>query len=253
MGKIKQFVSLSTSYVNLAALIRQLREEHFDGSIQVALEGYEAIVFLNGDSSAIVSEIDIETHAASETEGAMERLLVHAREPGGTITVYENEPESAADSGAVSGSQQTLAAFRPETPPNQLPPEVEVEWDELLRASAELVKAIERAMEGAEPDFVSHLRSVRVELGDDYGFIDPSTQSFEYNKGKVILNKRPSANAFITRLTECLRRMVNKSATGKEGKRFRERVAAELAVALRQTGLAAFEPLLDRIAGTRVL
>lgn len=251
MGKIKQFNSLNTSYVNLASLIRHLRERKFKGSIHVALEQYEARVFLNGDSSAIVAEIDIETQTVSEDAGAIERLLVHARVPGGTITVYEDEA-SDVHSRPVSITP-TPGVFRPEDAPNQIPAEVEVNWAELLRASAELIKAIERAMEGTDLDFVSYLRSVRVELGDDYGFLDPTAHSFEYNRGKVTLSKRLPATAYVSGLSECLRRLVNKSAMGKGGKRFRERVAVELAVALRQSGLDAFAPLLDRIVGTRVL
>jgi SpoVK/Ycf46/Vps4 family AAA+-type ATPase len=59
----------------------------------------------------------------------------------------------------------------------------------------------------------------------------------------------------VTGLSECLRRVVNKLATHKQGVRFRERVAVEIAVTARARpdGLVAFKPHLDRIAGTRVL
>src|ERR1700704_5814525 len=91
MGNAKQLDSLSTSYVNLAALIRYLREQDFTGSIHVVLDQYEADVFLNGQAAPTVLEIDSATRLASQNDGALERLLVHAREPSGTITVFESE------------------------------------------------------------------------------------------------------------------------------------------------------------------
>src|SRR2546428_13575911 len=91
MGNAKQFDSLSTSYVNLAALLRYLREQDFTGSVHVVLDQYEADVYLNGPGAPTVLEIDSSTRQASQNDGALERLLVHAREPGGTITVFEGE------------------------------------------------------------------------------------------------------------------------------------------------------------------
>jgi len=93
MGNTKQFDRLSTSYVNLAALIRYLREQGFTGVIRVALNQYKADIFLDGQSPATVLEIDPEMRVAARADGAMERLLVHAREPGGTITIYEGKSE----------------------------------------------------------------------------------------------------------------------------------------------------------------
>src|SRR6266436_4544420 len=95
MGAIKQFDTLSTSYVNLGALIRHLRAQNFTGAIRVALDQYAADVFLDGQEPVVVLEIDPATRCASKNEGAMERLLVHAREPGGAITVYEGTPQVA--------------------------------------------------------------------------------------------------------------------------------------------------------------
>jgi len=251
MAAIKRFDNLNTSFVNLAAFIRYLRGQNFSGSIHVAIAQYEAEIFLKGSDPTVVFEIDRAAGSSSQDEGAIERVLVHAREPGGTITVYEGktEPGSAVEQHAESASP----AFTDEIPVATAAPDEEVDWDDLLRAGGDTIAAVERAVQSAGLDFAPNLRIACIELGDDYPFLDPSASNFSYANGAVTLSDRPSANAYVTGLSEGLRRLINKLAIDKEGKRFRERVAVELAVASRIRPLGAFTPRLDRIAGTRVL
>ena len=254
MGTTKTFDTLSTSYTSLSGLIRQLREQKFAGSIHVVLDQYEAEVSLDGQGAATVSEIDPATRHVTQTSGAMERLLVHAREPGGTITVYENE--NAADD--FHDRVTTSAVFDSPFPSPAAPtedPASEIVWEDLLDAAGKIIRAIERAVKNAGADFESNFRAVRIELGDDYPFLDPTRNGLKYADGIITLGDQPGGNVLVTGLSESLRRIVNKLATGKEGKRFRESVAIELAVAtrMRPNGMSAFTPQLDRVAGTRVL
>ena len=255
MANAKKFDSLSTSYVNLAALIRYLREQDFTGSIHVALDQYEADVYLKGQDAPTVFEIDSSTRQASRNDGAMERLMVHAREPGGMITVREDEPappvQSVADGARSSAANPVNDGEGIPTKPAA----EEVDWDSLLRASGELIAAVERAVKSIESDFAANFRSERIELGDDYLFLDPTAGGLEYSGGVVTLSERPSASAYVTGLSECLRRVVNRLAVDRQAVRFRERVAVEMAVTarLRTNAMGEFTAHLDRIAGTRVL
>jgi len=252
MGAIKQFDSLSTSYVNLGALIRHLRAQNFTGAIRVVLEEYAADVFLDGQEPASVLEIDPATKRASKNEGAMERLLVHAREPGGAITVYEGKPQVAfgymteGDESALENHQEVAATSTPGE---------EVDWADLLDAGGRMIRAVERAIEHCGADFEPNFRAARIELGDDYSFLDPTGKGLTYVDGVITLGDEAGGDVFVTGLSQCLRRMVNKLAAGKEGKRLRESVAIELAVAarMRRKGMGEFTPQLDGIAGTRVL
>lgn len=301
-GSIK-FENLDTSYVNLESLIRYLRDRDFVGRLHVALDQYEADVFLYGADSPSVWESDHATGSGAQGDAAMERLLVRAREPRGLITVYERTaPEAEATS-----EQEQPAAFVPAQPTISEPaqpaasmanqatitlpeqsaatvseqaaasepiaetlsdleaaieatklkvPVENVDWYKLLRISGELIAAVERAIESAGADFAEYFRVVRVELGDDYPFLDPSVGGFKYANAVVQLYERPAASAFIASLTECLRRIVSKLAKDdRSGAHLRERVALELAVAARRhgTSMSEFSPHLDRIAGTRVL
>jgi hypothetical protein len=251
MAAVKQFDNLNTSYVNLAALLRYLREQNFSGSIHVALNQYEAEMFLTGSGAAAVFEIDRASGVPAQGDGAMERMLVHAREPGGTITIYEGKTKPDGPTSQEGESSEAGFADQITTAP-ALPVEA-VDWADLFRTSADLIAAVERAVASVGADFATNFRAACIAVGDDYSFLDPTVSDFKYANGTVSLGASPEKGAYVMGLSECLRRIVNKLAIDKEGKRFRERVAVELAVAARTRTLGEFKVQLDRIAGTRVL
>lgn len=247
--------NLDTAYVNLAALVRYLQERFFAGRIHVVLDEYEADVLLCGTEPPRVRETDHATGRQAEGEDALHRLLVRAREPGGTISVYDHS--------AVAGQKSLgpappawVAPARAEREPEELRPE-DVDWSDLLRLSGELIGTIERAALSTGSDFASLFRDVRREMADDYPFLDPTTGRFEYGNGEVWLRAKPAARAYVNGLSEALRRVVSRISTGPRAKSVRERVALELAVLARrrQSHLARFKfaAQLDRIAGTQVL
>jgi len=253
MDAVKQFDVLNTSYVNLAALLRYLRGQDFSGSIHVALDDYEAEIFLNGSGPVAVFEIDRTSRVPAQNEGAMERLLVHAREPGGAITVYEGKTRPGSTTSPATES--SIHGFEDRIPIAGVAPAEQVDWDDLFRVSGDVIAAVERAVASVGADFATNFRTACIAVGDDYPFLDPTASNFKYSKGNVTLSRRPSSSAYVAGLSESLRRIVNKLAIDKEGKRFRERVAVELAGAarMRPNGLGEFKLQLDRIAGTRVL
>lgn len=287
------YENLDTSFVNLWALLRYLMQRGVVGRIHVELPDYTADVFLNGSSTPMVHEVDQATGRDSLEEAALHRLVVRAREPGGTITVYEGEeeaakggaqkpaPESAALAGGfaapavyeVNAIDETVDAMRPAKLPS--PPILESagskmitavqkgspakggDWLALIGISGELIAAIESAATGVGADFAAIFSATRLELADDYTFLDPSANRFSYADRVVKINAKPGAGPYVAAIGELLRRVVDKIAVGERGGRIRERVALELAKLARKRR----EPLtqfnldmqLDRIAGTRVL
>jgi len=286
------YENLDTSFVNLWALLRYLMQRGVVGRIHVELPDYTADVFLNGSSTPMVHEVDQATGRDSLEEAALHRLVVRAREPGGTITVYEGEaeaangaqkptPESAAvasgfaapDVYEVNGVDETVDATRPATVSS--PPILESaaskmiaavqksnagkggDWLALIGISGELIAAIESAATGVGADFAAIFNATRLELADDYTFLDPSANRFSYADRVVKISAKPGAGPYVAAIGELLRRVVDKIAVGERGGRIRERVALELAKLARKRR----EPLtqfnldmqLDRIAGTRVL
>jgi hypothetical protein len=265
MDSIIQFEALDTSYVNLAALLRYLRARNFSGRLHVTLDQYEADIFLYGEAAPSVWESNHATGDEAQGNGAMERLLVRSREPGGLIAIYERVEEASETSAAApativnstNAESPILAdsASKPDKVTAAAPANEESDWDDLLRASGELIAAVERAAQAEGEQFSSHLQIVCVELGDDYPFLDPTLGGFEYEKGKVHLRGRPAAGVYVNALVECLSRIVKHIARGTAGAGFRERVAAELALSARSkpNALSEFRSYLDRVAGTRVL
>lgn len=247
---------LDTAFVNLGALLRYLQERRFVGRIHVVLEEYEASVLMDGGVGQRVRETDHATGRKSEGEDALTRLLVRAREPGGLISVYEGADELAANDTDEDADRAKATEAEANDAAQSLTPE-EMEWRDLLHISGEIIAAVERAMLSAQADFAGIFRAVRLELADDFPFLDPSTRRFEYAHATVRMKAGTAAKVFVAGLSECLRRTIEKVAKGAHAKRLRERVALELAILARrrQTQLARFKwtQQFDRIAGTRVL
>jgi len=257
MNQLVKFETLDTSFVNLGALIRHLRQRNFVGRVKVMLEGYEADVFLHGAEEPTIWEKNHTTGRGAQGKDAMERLLVRARDPGGVITIYEDPGEASANQSASTSTEtRVMHETLDSLPSNAAPaaPVIRQDWETLLAASGELIAAIERAVNSVHEDFDSHFRSALTAIADDYPFLDPTAGIFQFRNGQVHLRKRPNGDDFISSVTESLRRVVNK-LVGNSGERFRERVAVELVVVARrkEDAFAEFTPHLDRIAGTRVL
>ena len=130
-------------------------------------------------------------------------------------------------------------------------------WIDLITVAGQLIAAVERAVEAVGADFASVFRSVRLELADDYSFLDPFSSRFQYSNSVVRLTESVSVGAFVNGICEALRRVVDQIAIGNQETRVRERVAVELAVLARERAAAlqstGFRDELDRVARTKVI
>ena len=137
----------------------------------------------------------------------------------------------------------------------------EVARADVIRISGSMMAAIERALIGTGIDFVAALRMVRLQLADDYPFLDPvalnaSGNQFEYANNQATISGEVSIDTYVAGLSEALRRVVNQAAVGDNARRVRERVGLELAMLARKDRTltrSGFGPQLDRIAGTKVI
>lgn len=256
--------SLDTSFVKLGALIRHLQQQGFVGRVKVVLDQYEADVFIYGSEEPSVWESDHSTGRNAQGKEAMERLLVRAQDPGGLITIHQKATgaheakqlstvTSSANATDITEKESSLGVDD-QVETNQ-PAFEEVDWDTLLRASGELIRAIEMSVQGTGEDFAARFQSALIEIADDYSFLEPTTGGFQYSDATVQLRNRPTATIYVTSLTEALRRVVNKVASAKDGERFREQLAVDLAAEARQkeNPFAQFTSQLNRIAGRKVL
>ena len=249
--------NLDTAYVNLAALLRYLRTHAFVGRVHVELEEYEADVFLDGESAPHVLEMNHAAGREAVGEAALQRLLVRANDPGGQISIYPSAYEEAATTDRAHAHARTNAAAKRAAEDERAPETEVLGWPELLRLSGDLIAAIERSTLSFGADFAAMFHAARLELADDFSFLDPASQNFHYAHGVVRLQAQPDINAYISSISETLRRVVDRLAAKERGRSVRERVALELAVLARrrETIMRHFKlmPHLDRIAGTKVL
>jgi hypothetical protein len=264
--------NLDTAYVNVGALLRYLRGREFAGRVRVELEEYDALVFLNGKDEPRVVERDYARGRVDEGEAALHRLLVRAREPGGLVSVYEGAGggDMASEGGAGEGASRESedvriksgAVFDAASRANAMQDtasaaDEEAERRELLRLSGELMAAVERAASVAGGDFASAFQRARIQLADDFPFLDPMQRRFAYADGAATLQGKTSAGTYVSGVCEALRRTVEEIATHGEKIGIRRDVARELSTLARrrQTALAHFKftPQLERIAGMRLL
>ena len=286
------YENLDTSFVNLWALLRTLTQREFIGRVRVELNDYTADVFMTGSSTPLVHEIDRAAGTDTLEEAALHRLVLRAREAPGSISVFEGADEAVAAPSAEATSPNEPPVIEPtETPPpvtettatieEPLPtsfsgepesslensktpvqsdvtdakPKNEIEWSLIVQTSGELIGGVERALTGAGADFASLFRAARLELADDYTFLDPTSGHFEYANSVVTADEMP-ASSYVAGVSEVLRRVVGRVATGDRARRLRERVALELALLARKRNemleRSGFREQLDRIAGTKV-
>lgn len=130
------------------------------------------------------------------------------------------------------------------------------DWPAILETTGELIAAIERGLNATGANFGELFNAVRLELADDYSFLDPLTRAFAYTNGVASLDSKPPVNVFVSGLSEALRRTVDRAAIGERVRRVRERVALEMLTVARKRNevleRSGFATQLDRIAGTRV-
>jgi hypothetical protein len=248
--------NMDTAYVNIASLLRYLQSRDFAGRVHIELVEYEADVYLNANSAPRVREINHATGHDAEGEEALQHLLARSGESGGLVSVYAGEEETLVGSNMPMSLSNVGIEFGLDSNADISPEEHA--WHELIHLSGEVIAAVERASSSVNADFETLFRSARLELSDDYSFLDPLAESFEYARGGLVrLHVRPSPDAYVASICECMRRVVSSMAIGEFGGRLRERVALELAILARrrQSQLTSFKLIqqFDRIAGTRVL
>lgn len=278
------YENLDTSFVNLWALLRHLSQRAFVGRVHVEMDDYSADVFLTGSNTPLVHEVDRAAGTDLLEAAAMHRLVLRARESPGAISVFEGADEavavkSVAPAAKTESFEATAAADElPRIPLRTASPidesqssgsdssseakvatesEETVEWHEIVKVSGELIAGVERALNGVKSDFPALFRAARLELADDYTFLDPTSGGLDYSNSVVTLRDELPVSVYVGGLSEALRRAVDKGATGDRARRVRERVALDLSLVARKRREAlqrsGFQAQLDRIAGTKVI
>jgi hypothetical protein len=220
-------------------------------------------VFEGADEAVAVQATALSETSPEESDSSAKSKMDHQS--------TSQAPATAIDASSVidaSGEQALPKAKAREPEPSPatqlvepaLPvvePVDEIEWAAIVKASGELVGGVERALSGPGTDFNSLFDGARLELADDYTFLDPMSGEFTYSDSVVTLGSKLPVGSYVIGLSETLRRVVDAVAIGDRARRVRERVALELvSVARKRRDIlerSGFLSKLDRIAGTKVL
>jgi hypothetical protein len=244
----------------LHRLVLRVREAPGTISVYEGLEGAETPVDSPEVLSILADEADEETlpRFAHEPTKPMESF------EGATLSGDLRKRPSRivvdmASPGASEAATEFAAAKTVTTNPavTDIPSEPIADFREILDASGELIAAVERALIAVGVEFGVLFGAVRLEVADDYDFLDPTNNVLQYANAAVKLQNQPPAKAYVAGISELLRRMVDRVATGERARRVRERVALEMALLARKHDLiltrSGFRARLDSIAGTRVV
>ncbi|HYX27053.1 MAG TPA: hypothetical protein VE863_00700 [Pyrinomonadaceae bacterium] len=274
------YQDLDTTFVNLWSLLRKLTKQGFVGRVHIESEDYSADVFLDGSSTPLVREIDRTANTETVEAGALHRVVLRTRDVPGKISFFAGTDESKSSLTAETSTTSRvefneaprLDPARQAGPNSNAPPppvssaaiDEEIyatgsydDWPAIVSLAGELIGAVERGINAVGGNFATLFHEVRVELADDYTFLDPFARALDYSAGVASLRDKVSVNVFVAGLSEALRRSIDRVATGDRERRVRERVALELLpMARKQMEVlerSGFRAQLDRIAGTRVM
>ena len=208
---------------------------------------------------------------AIETIAAQDRSASSSGEapavvPGSTeLTSFAVEPPGTARPVVIAPSIEISPENEIEVrdrdtqsqPEPEAMPETEGQKSLTISLGGELIGAVERGINASGEDFGAIFYAVRLELADDYAYLDPLSNALTYSKGTVSLTQDVSETVYVSGLSEALRRTVDRAASGDRARRVRERIALELLGVARKRREAIehsrFILQLDRIAGTKVI
>jgi len=255
------YENLDTSFVNLWGLLRYLSRKNFVGRVHVEMNDYAADVFLTGSDTPLVHEVDRAAGTDRLEEAALHRLVLRARESSGSISVFEGPEEAVVMKSPTTETGAQASALATDSASPAAPASEDacapVDWNGVVKISSELIAAVERALTDTGGSFPALFQAARLDLADDYTFLDPTSGSIEYSNSTITAREELPISSYVAGLSDALRRVVDKAATGNRARRIRELVALELSVVTRKhreiLKRSGFLLQLDRIAGTKVI
>lgn len=117
------------------------------------------------------------------------------------------EDSAAPESDSTEFSLELNNKFEARARQANLAPE---DWQMLLNLTAELLGAIDKILAEAHLEFTLAFEKARTEICGDYPFMNPASDIFRYQSGKIVVRRQINANLFVASINEILRRILNK-------------------------------------------
>ena len=84
------------------------------------------------------------------------------------------------------------------------------EWQTLIDLTAEILGSIDKTLAEANLDFPSAFEKARLEISEDYPFLNPVSGIFDYQNGEILISEQISSTLFVASINETLRRIFEK-------------------------------------------
>lgn len=237
MNKYAIHTNLNTSFVNLSALVRHLRDLQFTGSIQIELSSYEAEIEFSGDGSINAREQDHIAGRMSFGRDALQRIMIRSREAGGVVHVYKKTAIKSSENvfiddviatrarqmapGTATGHMMSnqvedLFAFTAIAEPpipkpgNVFEAEPADNWTELLALISELINTVDESLEKGNISFDELFRNACGFASFDHPFLDPDSDVFAYDAGYISVRQRLATREIINGIIAALSRIMQR-------------------------------------------
>jgi hypothetical protein len=208
--------NLNTSFVNVGALVRYLRQLQFVGSIRVELSSYEADIIFTSSMTIRAREYDHIAGRISQGEQALKRILIRCKEPHGKIDVYKaaegyaGADESVFVDKAIIVDAREMAASTGGTAATEKGFEfVLSEYDSenalVLAALSEILRKVERALAQGNLSFTSAFQLSCDSIAAAYPFMEKNRHAMIYKKGEIRLSVPAKAASVTSAVFDALR------------------------------------------------
>jgi hypothetical protein len=191
------FGELSTEFTDLGGLIKKMASENLTGYIDVSLNNGEAegfVFFNNGE--VIGGSYSWSQGDFNHSKESLMRLVQKSKEMGGTIRVNR-----------ISAKRKVMET---RSQPRYTPRPVDV-----IPALEELLGMLENEIASTKKirqDFGTLLKKKFVEKADQYDFLDPFADEFQYKDKKIRFSGTAEEAALAAGVIECAKELAEESA-----------------------------------------
>ena len=191
--------NLSTSFVNVTALVNYLRGLQFVGSIRIELSSYEADIIFSSSNKITAREYDHIAGRISHGEHALQRILIRAREPHGRIHVYRaghgyggGDEYVFVDKAIVTNARE-MAASRGGTASRNGALDFVLsgrdgENSVLLGALSDLLRIVDESLAMGKLSFPAAFRIACDRVAHAFPFMQSTNGALAYKDGEIVLN-----------------------------------------------------------------
>ena len=209
--------NLNTSFVNVTALVRYLRNLQFVGSIRIELSSYEADIVFTSSRVILAREYDHIAGRISQDSDALRRILIRAREPHGRVHVYKAVDGYAGHDNGLVFVDRTIVTKAREMAANTggkmastsryelLVNNAEGENALVVDALSELLRAIDEILAKGKLSFAAAFGIACDAIAPKYPFMSTDSRALRYKNGEIRLNSTADVETVVSAVFAALR------------------------------------------------